>query len=116
AFPTPPPKLAARRPCPIRAKNRGRSSADLLGRRGARVETIEGCSAGDGTWGMKKKSSELSRKRAEPLFKDVRAAEATRVATDCPLAALQIKQGTGVEARHPIRILAEAYGLDEERA
>jgi len=36
------------------------------------------------------------------------------VATDCPLAALQIKQGTGVEARHPIRILAEAYGLAEE--
>ena len=51
---------------------------------------------------------------AEPLFKDVREAGATRVATDCPLAALQIKQGTGLEARHPIRVLAEAYGLEEE--
>ena len=41
------------------------------------------------------------------------AAGADRVATDCPLAALQIKQGTGVEARHPIRILAEAYGIED---
>jgi Fe-S oxidoreductase len=49
-----------------------------------------------------------------PLFKDVRESGATRVATDCPLAALQITQGTGMEARHPIRILAEAYGMDLE--
>jgi Fe-S oxidoreductase len=33
------------------------------------------------------------------------------VATDCPLAALQIAQGTGTAPRHPIQILAEAYGL-----
>jgi Fe-S oxidoreductase len=36
------------------------------------------------------------------------------VATDCPLAALQIHQGTGRPARHPIRLLAEAYGLPVE--
>ena len=53
-------------------------------------------------------------KLAQPLLKDVREAGATRVVMDCPLAALQIKQGTGVEARHPIRVLAEAYGLEEE--
>ena len=51
-------------------------------------------------------------KLAEPLFTKVREARADRVATDCPLAALQITQGTGVEARHPIQILAEAYGLE----
>jgi hypothetical protein len=33
------------------------------------------------------------------------------VASDGPLAALQIRQGTGRAARHPIQILAEAYGL-----
>jgi Fe-S oxidoreductase len=42
------------------------------------------------------------------------AAHAFALATDCPLAALQIRQGTGRTARHPIRILAEAYGLDAE--
>jgi len=36
------------------------------------------------------------------------------VATDCPLAALQINQGTGRTAEHPIRILASAYGLEVE--
>jgi len=34
-------------------------------------------------------------------------------ATDCPLAALQIEQGTGRRVQHPIRILAAAYGIEE---
>jgi hypothetical protein len=34
-------------------------------------------------------------------------------ATDCPLAALQIGQGTGAQAAHPIQLLARAYGLDD---
>jgi len=90
----------------------GTKSADVLRLTGAAVETIEKCSAVDGTWGMKKEYFELSMKLAEPLFTSVREARADRVATDCPLAALQIKQGTGVEARHPIQILAEAYGIE----
>src|SRR5215831_9077496 len=50
-------------------------------------------SAVDGTWGLKKEYFELSMKLAEPLFKDILAAAPDRVATDCPLAALQIRQG-----------------------
>jgi len=49
---------------------------------------------------------------AEPLFKEIRAAAPDRVATDCPLAALQIKRGTGASAQHPVRILADAYSLE----
>jgi glycerol-3-phosphate dehydrogenase subunit C len=63
---------------------------------------------------MKKEYFELSMKLAEPLFRDIVAARADRVATDCPLAALQIDQGTGRRAQHPIRILAQAYGLSIE--
>ena len=37
----------------------------------------------------------------------------TVTATDCPLAALQIAQGTGTKPRHPIQIVADAYGLDD---
>ncbi|HXA96045.1 MAG TPA: hypothetical protein VN323_10820 [Candidatus Dormibacteraeota bacterium] len=47
-------------------------------------------------------------KLAEPLFYDIVRAKPDRVATDCPLAALQIHQGTRRTARHPIQILAEA--------
>ena len=84
---------------------------------GRQVEVVERCSAVDGTWGMKKEYFELSMKLAEPLFRDIeRRPTPDRVATDCPLAALQIRQGTGRAARHPIQILAEAYGLDPEDA
>jgi len=33
------------------------------------------------------------------------------VVTDCSLAALRIKKENGAEAKHPIELLAEAYGL-----
>ena len=113
-FPNAPAKIAYQLPCHLKAQNMGTKSADLLRLTGAEVETIERCSAVDSTWGMKKEYFELSMKLAGPLFKDVRESGATRVATDCPLAALQITQGTGMEARHPIRILAEGYGMDLE--
>lgn len=63
---------------------------------------------------VKEEYFELSMKLAGPLFNDIVWAKPDRVATDCPLAALQIHRGTGRTARHPIRILAEAYGLDAE--
>ena len=110
-FPNPPATVAYQLPCHLKAQNLGTKSADVLRLTGAAVETIEKCSAVDGTWGMKKEYFELSMKLAEPLFRTVRESRADRVATDCPLAALQITQGTGVEARHPIQILAEAYGI-----
>jgi glycerol-3-phosphate dehydrogenase subunit C len=111
-FPNAPRKIAYQLPCHLKAQNMGTKSADVLRLTGAEVETIEKCSAVDGTWGMKKEYFQLSMKLAEPLFKGVREAGADRVATDCPLAALQITQGTGIEARHPIQVLAEAYGIE----
>ncbi|MBF8297907.1 MAG: hypothetical protein HW395_564, partial [candidate division NC10 bacterium] len=35
-------------------------------------------------------------------------------ATDCPLSALRIFQGTGRRAVHPVQVLHEAYGLGGE--
>jgi len=110
-FPNPPGTIAYQLPCHLKAQNLGTKSADVLRLTGATVETVERCSAVDGTWGLKKEYFELSMKLAEPLFRDIRAAGPDRVATDCPLAALQIKQGTGASAQHPIQILADAYGL-----
>ena len=78
------------------------------------VEVVERCSGVDGTWGLKREYYELSLKVAEPLFQELRAARQNRIASDCPLAALQIAQGTGVAPRHPIQIVAEAYGLPVE--
>jgi len=113
-FPSPPGTIAYQLPCHLKAQNLGTKSADVLRLTGARVETVERCSAVDGTWGLKKEYFELSMQLARPLFNDVQAAQPDRVATDCPLAALQIRQGTGRPAHHPVRLLAEAYGLPVE--
>jgi Fe-S oxidoreductase len=100
-------------PCHLRAQNIGTKSADVLRAiPGTTVDVIERCSAVDGTWGFKTEYFELSMKVAAPLFEAVKTGAPT-AATDCPLAALQIAQGTGVEPRHPIQILAQAYGLED---
>jgi glycerol-3-phosphate dehydrogenase subunit C len=80
---------------------------------GADVTLVERCSAVDGTWGFKTEYFDLSLKVAKPLFDAVQAQPKAIVATDCPLAAMQITQGTGTEARHPIQVLAAAYGLED---
>jgi Fe-S oxidoreductase len=100
-------------PCHLRAQNIGVKSADVLRLiPGCSVNVVEKCSAVDGTWGFKKEYYELSLKVAKPLFDAVESAGAPVTATDCPLAALQIEQGTGRPAKHPIRVLAEAYGFE----
>ena len=99
-------------PCHLRGQNIGTKSADLLRLiPNTTVDVIERCSAVDGTWGFKKEYYELSLKVAKPLF-DAVSAGGPVTATDCPLAALQIEQGTGRKARHPIQVLADAYGLE----
>jgi Fe-S oxidoreductase len=101
-------------PCHLRAQNIGLKSAEILRLiPGAEVNVVEKCSAVDGTWGFKKQYYELSLKLAQPLFDAITTADAPVTATDCPLAALQIEQGTGRRAKHPIRILAAAYGIEE---
>lgn len=97
--------------CHLKAQNLGYKSRDLLQLTGARVQVMERCSAIDGTWGMKKEYHDLSMKLAQPLLKDVEESSPEFVATDCPLSALRIQQGTGREALHPVRLLAKAYGL-----
>ena len=113
-FPNRPGRIAYQIPCHLRAQNMGTKSADVLRLTGAEVTVIERCSAVDGTWGFKREYYELSMKLAEPLFREVGAARPDRTATDCPLANLQIVQGTGRRVQHPIQILAEAYGLPAE--
>jgi glycerol-3-phosphate dehydrogenase subunit C len=101
-------------PCHLRAQNIGHKSADVLRAiPGASVNAVEKCSAVDGTWGFKKEYYELSLKVAKPLFDAITGADAATAATDCPLAALQIEQGTGKKPKHPIEVLASAYGLEE---
>ena len=112
---TPKRKIAYQIPCHLRAQNMGYKSMEVLRAiPNTRVQLMEHCSAMDGTWGMKKQFFELSLKLAGKLFKEVEESTAEEIATDCPLSALQIQQGTGKKPAHPVEILHRAYGLSKD--
>lgn len=100
-------------PCHLKAQNIGFKSRDLLQLiPGTRVKLVDQCSGHDGTWSMKKEYYELSLKTGRKLFGELDQEKGCQAATDCPLAGLQIVQGTGKTAKHPIELVAEAYGED----
>jgi Fe-S oxidoreductase len=61
---------------------------------------------------MKKEFFELSMKWGEKAFSAMRDADARVMASDCPLAAVQIEQATGVRPMNPLEVLARAYEID----
>ena len=93
------------------SQNIGFRSRQLLKIAGADVEMLDHCSGVDGTWGMKAKWYDQSLKICSKLSDGVRAAKPDRVASDCPLAALRIREETDYRVDHPIVLLRDAYGL-----
>jgi glycerol-3-phosphate dehydrogenase subunit C len=112
-FRSTPGKVAYHLPCHLKAQNIGFRSRDLMRSiPGAEVVTVDACTAHDGTWAMKKEFFALSMKWGEKAFDGMRRAEAQVMATDCPLAAMQIEQAIGTRPSHPLEILARAYQPD----
>jgi len=108
-------RIAYQLPCHLRAQNIGYKSRDLMQLiPGTRVQVIERCAGVDGTWGLKREYHDLSLKVAEKLFREIEQEPPDLVVSDCPLAGLQILQGTEKRPVHPIEVLARAYGLEEE--
>lgn len=102
-------------PCHLRAQNIGYKSRDLMQLvPGTTVQVVEKCSAIDGTWGLKEQYFGLSLKVAAPLLREIRESKADLTVSDCSLAALQMRQGTGERPVHPIQVLEKAYGLEEK--
>ncbi len=109
-------RVAYQIPCHLRAQNIGYKSRDLMELLpNTTVRLIEKCSAVDGTWGLKQQYFDLSMKVAEPLLREIRETESDLTVSDCPLSALQIKQGTGRQPLHPVQVLEMAYGLDGKK-
>lgn len=112
-FKSTPGKIAYHVPCHLKAQNIGFRSRDLMRRiPGVDIDTVDACTAHDGTWAMKKEFFPLSMKWGERAFAGMRAAEADLMATDCPLAAIQIEQATGTRPLNPAEVLALAYEPD----
>ena len=116
-FTTKPGRVAYQIPCHLRDQNIGFKSKELLECAGAHVDVIERCSGHDGAWSAKKEFYALSMKIAGKAVRVIEQAPADVVASDCPLAGLQLDQAGasahvgGKAARHPIQIVRDAYGL-----
>lgn len=107
-----PRKVLYQVPCHLKVQDIGFKSRDLLQLiPGAEVVTVEKCTGHDGTWSMKTEYFPMSMKFGQPVFAAVAAEQPDAIATDCILAGVQIHQGTGQVPKHPIQIVAEAYGL-----
>jgi glycerol-3-phosphate dehydrogenase subunit C len=110
-------KVAYHAACHLRAQKIAVPGARVLSQvPGTDVRIIERCSAVDGTWGMKAAYYAEGRRYAARLsaaIEDERErGERLTVVTDCSLAALRISKENGALAKHPIELLAEAYGLE----
>jgi len=106
-------KVSYQVPCHLRVQNIGLKTRDILQLvPGTNVEAIERCSGHDGTYAVKKEFHDISRKIARPVVNKVRKSDADHFISDCPMAAEQIVQGLEEhEARHPMGLLRQAYGI-----
>ena len=84
---------------------------------GAQVAVIEKCSGHDGSWSAKTEFFLLSMTIAKKAVLAIEQAPADIVASDCPLAGVQLDQAGAIAhtggrtTKHPIQIVRDAYGL-----
>jgi Fe-S oxidoreductase len=112
-----PGRVAYQIPCHLRDQNIGFKSKELMECAGAQVELIEHCSGHDGAWSAKTEFFSLSMKIAGKAVRAIEQTQPDLVASDCPLAGLQLDQAggsahaTGKTVLHPIQVVRNAYGL-----
>lgn len=112
-----PGRVAYQIPCHLRDQNIGFKSKELMECAGAWVEVVERCSGHDGTWAAKVEFFDLSMKIAGKAVREIEKTPADLIASDCPLAGLQLDQAGasdhagGKRTLHPIQIVRDAYGL-----
>jgi glycerol-3-phosphate dehydrogenase subunit C len=105
-------KVAYHAACHLRAQKIGFPGTRLLSLAPeTEVETVQHCSAVDGTWGMKAQHYESGRHYAKKLTRGMEEADAAVFVTDCMLSAQRIQKENGVAVVHPVQALALAYGV-----
>jgi len=108
-----PESIAYHAPCRLRAQDVAVRSRDLLRLTGAPVTVVTGCSGGEEPWAGRARFAGWSASMAESLGRDL--AEAGAVAAgDCARSNAAVESQVGVVVRHPIQVIARAYGIPEE--
>jgi glycerol-3-phosphate dehydrogenase subunit C len=110
--------------CHARAQNMGQKAAEMLRLiPQADLQVIERCSGHGGSWGIMKGNFDTALKVGKPVAKQANDSGKAHLASECPLAGLHIAQGmerlqpdkAPPASRHPIELLAMAYGLSTDR-
>ena len=85
-----------------------------------KVSVVERCSGHGGSWGIKTQNFPTALKVGQPAMRQMAKSGAAHLCSECPLAGAHLAQGmdalgTGASephrSRHPIQLIAEAYGL-----
>lgn len=105
-------------PCHIKALGREPASAQLLGLiPELRLHTIDvSCSGMAGTYGLKRRNYWASLEAGRPMLEEIRKPRVLFGAAECSACRLQMEDGSGKRAMHPVQYLALAYGLVPEIA
>jgi len=75
------------------------------------VDLAAGCCGLSGTFGMQKKNYELSSQISVSLKKALEESPTKNVLTECAACKMQIEHISDCVVRHPIKILAQSYGV-----
>jgi glycerol-3-phosphate dehydrogenase subunit C len=117
-------KVSYHVPCHERVQKIGRKAEEvfkLIGK-SVRVElnTVERCSGHAGTYGVKTATHPVAMKIGKPVFKAMASVEPDFISSDCAMAGHHVAQGMAENAlrpaplRHPLSLVALAYGLRQE--
>ncbi|OAN64463.1 hypothetical protein A6A05_06150 [Magnetospirillum moscoviense] len=106
--------------CHARAQNIGAKGAEMLRLiPDTAVTAIERCSGHSGAWGVAVEHFPLAMKVGRPAMRQLKDSGCATTCSECPLAGAHLVQGMAdmgggsTEARHPIEIIARAYGLEK---
>ncbi|MBN2377101.1 MAG: anaerobic glycerol-3-phosphate dehydrogenase subunit C [Sedimentisphaerales bacterium] len=106
-------KLAYHEPCHYSALGISQGSLSLMALiEGVEVERLpNSCCGIAGTFGFQKKNFDLSMTAGEPMLEPLRQSDADFGLTECGTCNIQMTQGSGKKVLHPVKVLAQSYGL-----
>ena len=106
-------KLVHHTPCHLLALGAKPASIEVLKQlTDTDVKELDGgCCGIAGTFGMQKKNYDLSMQIGKQLAEKIEKSNADVILTECSTCKMQIEQLTGKKVEHPIKVLADAFGL-----
>lgn len=98
-------------PCHLKVQGFGKPTLDLLPLiPGVVIEEADvGCCGMSGSYGFKADKYEIAMKIGAPLFERIKQSGAKQGISECGICRLQMENGSGVGAVHPLTILRRAY-------